>query len=173
MKSLNASKEIRAIKKNFSNYWDNKNSRIFLKNILNRCGRFLSELILEINILEVHETAMKRLTTAINRRCSKTLVIEIGHQTIKSKRELQMLKPIFKKFKKCDFEIQGLEVEDADLEDLFSLNTKMEHCRIYFSANISTYVLYALPWETIKNLEIRIPHPYILLHTVCHVSKCF
>ena len=173
LKSLNVSKEIREIKNSTFN-WDNKDSLIILENILERCGRFVSEINFELlRVCDYYKRTLRKIKNIIFKKCSNIQVIEIGNQFITRKRDILVLKPIFNKLKKCHFSIVGDDISDADLQDLFSLNTKMEHCRIYFSVNISANVLYSLPCETIKSLEILSSAPYVPLHTVCRVSKSF
>ena len=102
---------------------NNDFKRIF-GSILKRCGPFLRHLIFEYREVD------SAIVDLVRRECPHLQDIDItSHCYIRDKESVEMIKPIFCKIKKLNCWIWN-EVMDGDLEELFSVNDKLEELNI-------------------------------------------
>ena len=139
-----------------------KRFKIMFESLLRRCGRYLQHVDLEC--FKVND----QIVDIVKRECCNVQQINMGYQAVTSKNEIEMIKPIFKYFKKFELTLGNSDIDNEDLKNLLSLNEKLEHFDISDEGRITLNVLDALPSETIKELHISLKSTSI--QSICYVS---
>ena len=150
-------------------YFKTRRHQIMLKNILKRCGRFLTYIVYDKGY-NYERLLNKNIVSLIKKSCPNLQVIDIPSQRCRDINDIRTIVPIFDKVKK--FEIMCLNIVDNDnLKYLFSLNNQLESLNITFKITIHTNFLDVLPHKTMKELEIN--GKGIRFSTIHHVSLTF
>ena len=119
------------------------------KSVLLRCGRLLNELIFDGSV-----KIDKEMVDMIIAECSKVQHIDIGYREFESKREINLIKPIFRKMKYFSFSIEKTDIDEEYLRRLLSLNKNLEAFAMIPNKKMSVSVLDSLPCETIEELDL-------------------
>ena len=160
--------------------------------LLKRCGRFLIDLSfgehgrseahkfldkLNDDIVDMTVEECSRLKIAkgsemhklddefvdmIVEECPRLKNIDIGYQEFSYKREIDIIKRIFNKFKKLNCLLHMIDFDEEDLKVLFLSNKNLESLSMQSckcmnfkcKGKITSDLLYALPCETIKELKL-------------------
>ena len=140
-----------------------------LKSVLNRCGKFLTEIDLDGVRWEVTREIIDLI-----KKCPNLQNIVLGEHDI-NEDIMEAIMPIFDRVRKCDFLIKSMYKSqyNAVLKDLFLRNKKLEHLKIKVnSSNLSKIInkdfIDALPTETLKSLHLY--QTYMPFNSICRVS---
>ena len=159
LKSLKVSPKTWGLKKNIVGE-DFKDS---FEKLLRRCGRFLTHLDLDRCMDGLYDIEMRsQIINVVTTECPNVLDFEMSH-SIRHENDLEIIEPIFKKFKKFCIRwpvlinLSNRYIISEKLKTLFRSNKKLEwleiDCENY--CNIKSDVLHSVPCETLKVLKLH------------------
>ena len=136
---------------------NDKNFKTIFSNILDRCGNFLTHLeILSADSPYDYVKVDLPISNIIVAKCPNIQDIDIEYSILADyvrSEEVETIKPIFDKVKKFRCSFRNI-IDKKCVEDLFSLNNKMESLDISFREGTDVTVLNALPYKTMRELTI-------------------
>ena len=158
LKSLKVSPKTWGLKKNIVGE-DFKDS---FEKLLRRCGRFLTHLDLDRCMDGLYDIEMRsQIINVVTTECPNVLDFEMSH-SIRHENDLEIIEPIFKKFKKFCIRwpvlinLSNRYIISEKLKTLFRSNKKLEwleiDCEDFW--HIKSDVLYSVPCETLKVLKL-------------------
>ena len=144
LKSLNVNPVSWGVRKKISH----SDFKIMLESALKRCGRFLMHLVFDVGIYKVDNDILN----LVRRECPNLQDIELTNHQSYNPNDVQAVKSVFDKVKKfkCSFED---EVTVGDLEDLFSVNEKLE-CLCIRLINSSDHSNTCIPFDKICHVSL-------------------
>ena len=135
--------------------------------LLNRCGRFLKQLIFS-NSIRVN----KKILDVTIKACPKLEIVDIAHQKFKNIEDFENIKPIFDKLEKFHCSLNTKNINDSDLTDLLLKNESLKSLRIACNKRIDGTFLNAVTKVTIRELILNNVRS-IPLSVICCVSILF